>query len=120
MERDAELVDVTWYEWGYVVNGHRVLWRKPICDNRIAYAMMDEEDRELMIQRERWDDRDKQEEEMLTPAQQNELNITKLSELTADAHAKREDSGTSVSGKNYWHGFEDGLKRAIMVLQGRG
>lgn len=102
MERDAELVDVTWYEWGYVVNGHRVLWRKPICDNRIADAMM------------------KQEEEMLTPAQQHELNISKLSQLTADAHAKREDSGTSVSGKNYWHGFEDGLKRAIMVLQGRG
>ena len=57
---------------------------------------------------------------MLTPAQQNELNITKISELAGLAHAKREDAGTSVAGKNYWHGFEEGLKRAIMVLQGRG
>ena len=69
MERDTEHVDqpdrsddlnptIRVYEWGYVVDGHRVPWRKPDCDNRIAEAFMD--DRELMIQRERWDDQDRE------------------------------------------------------------
>ncbi len=37
------MTEIKWYEWGYMIDGHRVPWRKPDCDNRIAWSYINEE-----------------------------------------------------------------------------
>jgi len=49
-------------------------------------------------------------------------NIVKVDQLIIDARTKARDAeeNKEVRNASYWHGFEDGLKRAKMVLEGKG
>lgn len=73
---------------------------------------------------------------MLTSEQQNNANIAKLHQLAQDALAKYGEHNTDAQRATgfgdirlarehakkaaYWSGMQDGLLRAIAVLEGRG
>ena len=56
--------------------------------------------------------------ERMIRERENAANLAKLRQLVEDADAKARDSqGVDCV---FWHGFRDGLRRAINVLEGAG
>jgi hypothetical protein len=52
----------------------------------------------------------------------NNMNISRIRMLADDAKKKGDQAHDAYDAESeaYWHGFADGLKRAIGVLEGRG